>query len=87
MATDKETIDTLRNEIEYLKSKNQQMMVMMRKSEDSMSPSSAGNAGNVGNAGSAGSVTPSVPSVTGPSSELDVSSNDILTKNVWRRRS
>ena len=81
MATDKETIDTLRNEIEYLKSKNQQMMVMMRKSEDSMSPSSAGNAGN------AGSVTPSVPSVTGPSSELDVSSNDILTKNVWRRRS
>ena len=84
MATDKETIDTLRNEIEYLKSKNQQMMVMMRKSEDSMSPSSAGNAGNAGNAGS---VTPSVPSVIGPSSELDVSSNDILTKNVWRRRS
>ena len=78
MATDKETIDTLRNEIEYLKSKNQQMMVMMRKSEDSTSPSNAGNAG---------SVTPSVPSVTGSSSELDVSSNDILTKNVCRKRS
>ena len=56
MATDKETIESLRNEIDYLKSKNQQMLLMMRKNE-------AEGKGAAMNA-------------------MNVSSQDILTKNV-----
>lgn len=52
---DKETIESLKRELEYLKSKNDQMMLMLRRSS---------------------SETPV------PVQEVDLNSNDVLTKNV-----
>ena len=79
VATDKETIESLRNEIDYLKSKNQQMLLMMRKNEaegkgaamNAMNGIMGGMNGGKGEEGKEG--------------ELDVSSQDILTKNKYLR--
>lgn len=84
MATDKETIESLRNEIDYLKSKNQQMLMMMRKNEaegkgaamNAMNAMHAMHAMGGMNAMSGGK------GEEGKEGELDVSSQDILTKNV-----
>ena len=61
---DKETIESLKRELEYLKSKNDQMMLMLRRSS---------------------SETP-VPEASPAPQEVDLNSNDVLTKNVgvWR---
>ena len=37
-AGDKETIETLRQELEYLRSKNEQMMILVRKKEEKTGP-------------------------------------------------
>lgn len=76
MATDKETIESLRNEIDYLKSKNQQMLLMMRKNE-AEGKGAAMNAMNAIMGGMNGG-----KGEEGKEGELDVSSQDILTKNV-----
>lgn len=63
---DKETIESLKRELEYLKSKNDQMMLMLRRSS---------------------SETPTpVQEVSPAPQEVDLNSNDVLTKNVgaWR---
>lgn len=63
---DKETIESLKRELEYLKSKNDQMMLMLRRSS---------------------SETPTpVQEVSPAPQEMDLNSNDVLTKNVgvWR---
>lgn len=57
---DKETIESLKRELEYLKSKNDQMMLMLRRSS---------------------SETP-VPEASPAPQEVDLNSNDVLTKNV-----
>lgn len=65
---DKETIESLKRELEYLKSKNDQMMLMLRRSS---------------------SETPTpVQEVSPAPQEVDLNSNDVLTKNVgvWRWR-
>lgn len=65
---DKETIESLKRELEYLKSKNDQMMLMLRRSS---------------------SETPvPVPEASPAPQEVDLNSNDVLTKNVgaWGRR-
>lgn len=77
MATDKETIESLRNEIDYLKSKNQQMLLMMRKNE----AEGKGAAMNAMNAIMGGGMNGG-KGEEGKEGELDVSSQDILTKNV-----
>lgn len=61
---DKETIESLKRELEYLKSKNDQMMLMLRRSS---------------------SETPT-PEASPAPQEVDLNSNDVLTKNVgvWR---
>lgn len=61
---DKETIESLKRELEYLKSKNDQMMLMLRRTS---------------------SETP-VPEASPAPQEVDLNSNDVLTKNVgaWR---
>ena len=79
MATDKETIESLRNEIDYLKSKNQQMLLMMRKNE-AEGKGAAMNAMNAMN-GIMGGMNGG-KGEEGKEGELDVSSQDILTKNV-----
>ena len=59
---DKETIESLKRELEYLKSKNDQMMLMLRRSS---------------------SETPTpVQEVSPAPQEVDLNSNDVLTKNV-----
>lgn len=87
MATDKETIESLRNEIDYLKSKNEQMLLLMRKNDE------AGK----GAAAAASAVSAALSGASGASGggakggsedardDLDVSSKDILTKNVGLR--
>lgn len=63
---DKETIESLKRELEYLKSKNDQMMLMLRRTS---------------------SETPTpVQEVSPAPQEVDLNSNDVLTKNVgvWR---
>lgn len=63
---DKETIESLKRELEYLKSKNDQMLLMLRRSS---------------------SETPTpVQEVSPAPQEVDLNSNDVLTKNVgvWR---
>ena len=63
---DKETIESLKRELEYLKSKNDQMMLMLRRTS---------------------SETPvPVQEVSPAPQEVDLNSNDVLTKNVgaWR---
>ena len=65
---DKETIESLKRELEYLKSKNDQMMLMLRRTS---------------------SETPTpVQEVSPAPQEVDLNSNDVLTKNVgvWRWR-
>lgn len=57
---DKETIESLKRELEYLKSKNDQMMLMLRRTS---------------------SETP-VPEASPAPQEVDLNSNDVLTKNV-----
>ena len=62
MVEDKETIESLKRELEYLKSKNDQMLLMLRRSS---------------------SETPvPVQEVAPIPREVDVNSNDLLTKNV-----
>lgn len=68
--SDKETIESLKQELDYLRSKNEQMMVLVRKSQDGRPPSL--RMGSI----SDGNETPR-------SVEGDINSNDILTKNVW----
>ena len=80
MATDKETIESLRNEIDYLKSKNQQMLLMMRKNE-AEGKGAAMNAMNAVMGGMNGGMNGG-KGEEGKEGELDVSSQDILTKNV-----
>lgn len=66
MVEDKETIESLKRELEYLKSKNDQMMLMLRRTS---------------------SETPTpVQEVSPAPQEVDLNSNDVLTKNVgvWR---
>ena len=84
MATDKETIESLRNEIDYLKSKNEQMLLLMRKNDE------AGK----GAAAAASAVSAALSGASGGGAkggsedardDLDVSSKDILTKNVGLR--
>lgn len=59
---DKETIESLKRELEYLKSKNDQMMLMLRRTS---------------------SETPTpVQEVSPAPQEVDLNSNDVLTKNV-----
>ena len=63
---DKETIESLKRELEYLKSKNDQMMLMLRRTS---------------------SETPvPLPEASPAPQEVDLNSNDVLTKNVgvWR---
>lgn len=63
---DKEMIESLKRELEYLKSKNDQMMLMLRRTS---------------------SETPTpVQEVSPAPQEVDLNSNDVLTKNVgvWR---
>ena len=87
MATDKETIESLRNEIDYLKSKNQQMLMMMRKSEaegKGAATSSMSSTSSTSSTSSMGSMSGmnGGKGEEGKGGELDVSSQDILTKNV-----
>ncbi|KNB46140.1 hypothetical protein JH06_2185 [Blastocystis sp. subtype 4] len=72
--SDKETIESLKQELDYLRSKNEQMMVLVRKSQDGRPPSL--RMGSI----SDGNETPR-------SVEGDINSNDILTKNVWDKSS
>lgn len=81
MATDKETIESLRNEIDYLKSKNQQMLMMMRKNE-AEGKGAAMNAMNAMHAMGGMNAMSGGKGEEGKEGELDVSSQDILTKNV-----
>ena len=67
---DKETIESLKQELDYLRSKNEQMMMLVRKSQDGKS-----SAMKPGESELMTSSTPATP-------DVDVSSNDILTKNV-----
>ena len=90
MATDKETIESLRNEIDYLKSKNQQMLMMMRKSEAEGKGAATSSTSSTSSMGSMGSMSGmnGGKGEEGKGGELDVSSQDILTKNVcffWER--
>lgn len=70
--SDKETIESLKQELDYLRSKNEQMMVLVRKSQDGRPPSL--RMGSI----SDGNETPR-------SVEGDINSNDILTKNKYLR--
>ena len=70
VVNDKETIESLKQELDYLRSKNEQMMLLVRKSQDGRPPSLR--------VGSISESKEPAPSVDG-----DVNSNDILTKNVW----
>lgn len=65
--TDKETIEQLKQEIEYLRSKNEQMMALVKKSNEKSNAS--------------GNQTPVTPS-QGTTPDVDINGNDILTKNV-----
>lgn len=62
---DKETIESLKRELEYLKSKNDQMMLMLRRTS---------------------SETPTPVQVSPAPQEVDLNSNDVLTKNVGVRK-
>lgn len=81
MATDKETIESLRNEIDYLKSKNQQMLMMMRKSEAEGKGAATSSTSSTSSMGSMSGMNGG-KGEEGKGGELDVSSQDILTKNV-----
>lgn len=72
--SDKETIESLKQELEYLRSKNEQMMVLVRKSQDGKPTAMKPFENEV--------TPPTTPTTT----EVAVNSNDILTKNVrgWR---
>ena len=88
MATDKETIESLRNEIDYLKSKNQQMLMMMRKSEAEGKGAATSSTSSTSSMGSMSGMNGG-KGEEGKGGELDVSSQDILTKNVcffWERK-
>ena len=68
--SDKETIESLKQELDYLRSKNEQMMVLVRKSQDGKSSTMK--------PGESELMTSPVPATP----DVDVNSNDILTKNV-----
>ena len=68
--SDKETIESLKQELDYLRSKNEQMMVLVRKSQDGKSSTMKPS----------GSEVMTNPAPATP--EVNVNSNDILTKNV-----
>ena len=62
---DREAMETMKQELEYLRSRNEQMMKLMKRSKDTVSE-------------------PVTPPVGTP--EIDINSNDILTKNVGGKR-
>lgn len=69
--TDKETIESLKQEIDYLRSKNEQMLLLVKKSNDSSNSLSSNKSNPHLNAADTG--------------DIDINSNDLLTKNVRRR--